>query len=184
MANTDPSQTSDLLVRIAAGRWIRLALAGMAFGGIVGTAAFLLDGEGRVTQWARAHLPAAITGAGPEISGLAPVSAGAAARDSGHIGKTYALEAFVVNILDRDRDRFLKVKTELELETEKLEEEIISRLPQIRDLIIGLLGSKTFEDVRTIEGKNFLREEMLLRINALLVTGEVRRIFFTEFVVQ
>jgi len=40
------------------------------------------------------------------------------------------------------------------------------------------------DDVRNIEGKNFLREEILLRINALLVSGRANRIFFTEFVVQ
>ena len=51
-------------------------------------------------------------------------------------------------------------------------------------LVISLLGSKSFEDVRTIEGKNFLREEILLRVNALLVTGKAKRVFFTEFVVQ
>ncbi len=63
-------------------------------------------------------------------------------------------------------------------------EEIKQRLPQIRDLIISLLGSKSFDDVRSIEGKDLLREEMLRRINALLETGKARSIFFTEFVVQ
>ena len=58
------------------------------------------------------------------------------------------------------------------------------RLPQIRDLIISLLGAKSFDEVRSIEGKNFLREEMLLRINSLLVTGKAKSIYFTEFVVQ
>jgi flagellar basal body-associated protein FliL len=38
--------------------------------------------------------------------------------------------------------------------------------------------------VRSIEGKNFLREEMLLRINSLLVTGKAKSVYFTEFVVQ
>lgn len=101
-----------------------------------------------------------------------------------HMGKVFKLEPFVVNITDRDRDRFLKLKTEIELSDSKVSGEMEQRLPQIRDLIISLLGSKSFEEVRTIEGKNFLREEMLLRINALLVSGKAKRIFFTEFVVQ
>jgi flagellar FliL protein len=101
-----------------------------------------------------------------------------------HLGKIFSLEPFVVNIADRDRDRFLKLKTDIELSDDRVSAEMQQRLPQIRDLVISLLGSKSFDEVRTIEGKNFLREEMLLRINALLVTGNAKAIYFTEFVVQ
>ena len=128
--------------------------------------------------------PSAILAA---VQATPPVaSGGGAAKPSGgrHIGKTYPLDTFVVNIQDRNRDRYLKLKTELELLEPDTADEIEQRLPQIRDLIISLLSSKSFEDIRTIEGKNFLREEILLRVNSLLVTGSVKRIFFTEFVVQ
>jgi len=106
------------------------------------------------------------------------------AASPGHLGKIVPLEPFVVNISDRERDRFLKVKTEIELSSNDVAAELQQRLPQIRDLIISLLGAKSFDEVRSIEGKNFLREEMLLRINSLLVTGKAKSIYFTEFVVQ
>jgi flagellar FliL protein len=109
---------------------------------------------------------------------------GEGAASPGHLGKIVPLEPFVVNIADRDRDRFLKLKTEIELSSSEVAAELEQRLPQIRDLIISLLGAKSFDEVRTIEGKNFLREEMLLRINSLLVTGKAKSIYFTEFVVQ
>lgn len=117
---------------------------------------------------------------------LAMVSseAGGGEASGNHIGTVVPLDSFVVNISDRERDRYLKLKAELELSIPELSDELDQRMPQIRDLIISLLGSKSFEEVRTIEGKNFLREEMLLRINALLVSGKVKRVFFTEFVVQ
>ena len=108
----------------------------------------------------------------------------AEAASPGPLGKVVPLEPFVVNITDRDRDRFLKLKTEIELSSADVATELNQRLPQIRDLIISLLGAKSFDEVRTIEGKNFLREEMLLRINSLLVTGKAKAIYFTEFVVQ
>ncbi len=119
------------------------------------------------------------------VQATPPVASGAAKADAGRIiGETYPLETFVVNIRDGERDRYLKLKTELEVSSSETAEEIAQRLPQIRDLVISLLGSKSFEDIRTIEGKNFLREELLLRVNSLLITGSVNRIFFTEFVVQ
>ena len=102
----------------------------------------------------------------------------------GAILGTYKLDSFIANIADRDRDRFLKLRVELELNNERVEEELDQRLPHIRDIVISLLGSKSFEEVRSIEGKDLLREEMLQRINSLLGTGKVRRIFFTEFIVQ
>ena len=100
------------------------------------------------------------------------------------VGKMYPLDSFIVNIGDRDRDRYLKLKAELELSTEAVAQELEQRLPQIRDLIISLLGSKSFDEIRSIEGKDLLREEVLQRINALLMTGKARSVFFTEFVVQ
>ena len=51
-------------------------------------------------------------------------------------------------------------------------------------MVISLLGSKSFEEIRSMEGKDILREEILQRLNALLKTGKARRVFFTEFVVQ
>ncbi|MFQ5513733.1 MAG: flagellar basal body-associated protein FliL [Myxococcota bacterium] len=102
----------------------------------------------------------------------------------GAVGKMYALEPFIVNIADRERDRYLKIKAELELVRPEVANEVEARLPQLRDMVISLLGSKSFEEIRSMEGKDLLREELLQRINALLTTGKARRIFFTEFVVQ
>lgn len=102
----------------------------------------------------------------------------------GKLGETFKLDPFVVNVMDRDRDRYLKLKAELELESEAVGQELAQRIPEVRDAVIALLSSKTFDEIRGIEGKNFLREEMLVRINAMLEEGAVRRVFFTEFVVQ
>ena len=97
---------------------------------------------------------------------------------------TIALDPFVVNIADRDRDRYLKLKAELEVTDPQVRAELDFRTAQIRDLVISLLGSKSFDEIRSIEGKNFLREELLLRMNAVLMRGRIHRIYFTEFIVQ
>ncbi len=113
-----------------------------------------------------------------EGRGEHPASAGGGSSD------TLPLEVFVVNIKDKDRDRYLKVKAEVQVSAPAVSEEIQKRLPQVRDVFISLLASKSFEEVRSIEGKNFLREELLLRVNSLLRAGTVTAIYFTEFVVQ
>jgi flagellar FliL protein len=100
------------------------------------------------------------------------------------MGKMYELDTFVVNISDHDRDRYLKIKAEFELSDPSVSAELDQRIPHIRDLVISLLGSKSFEEIRSMEGKDLLREEILQRVNAMLSTGKARQIFFTEFVVQ
>ena len=96
----------------------------------------------------------------------------------------YSLEPFIVNINDGERDRFLKLKADLELSSPELAQELERRMPQVKDVIISLLSSQSFSDIKSIEGKDLLREELLVRLNTLLRKGKVRRVFFTEFVVQ
>jgi len=112
----------------------------------------------------------------------AKTKAAAAAASGG--GEFFPLETFIVNINDGRRDRFLKIKTELEVSYEAVVVELRARMPQVKDLVITLLSSKSFQEIRTMEGKDLLREELLARLNALTRSGSVRKVFFTEFVVQ
>ena len=114
-----------------------------------------------------------------DVASEEPAGGGPAA-----MGSIYQLDTFVVNITDRDRDRYLKIKAEFELSDPSVSEELDQRIPHIRDIVISLLGNKSFEEIRSMEGKDLLREEILQRVNAMLTTGKARRIFFTEFVVQ
>ena len=59
-----------------------------------------------------------------------------------------------------------------------------SKKPIIDDLLNTLLASKTFDKVYTVEGKDALRQDIVLRINALLPQQKLMFVYFTEFVVQ
>ena len=163
------------LIPVAASAVLVLAGAGAGFLMLYGDAPEGPIESAEASQEAKADHPFALA-----QSEVAAGTAGAAKI----LGAIFSLDAFIVNVGDGDRDRYLKLKADLELTNDIVADEIEQRLPQIRDLIISLLGSKSFDDVRSIEGKDRLREEMLRRINALLVTGKARSIFFTEFVVQ
>jgi flagellar FliL protein len=47
-----------------------------------------------------------------------------------------------------------------------------------------LLSSKTFDDIATFRGKTKLRNEITSRLNAFLVPGSIKKVYFVEFVVQ
>ena len=99
-------------------------------------------------------------------------------------GILHSLEPFVVNLIDPSGKRYLKVRVELELSNKLVESQVNERLPQIKDSLLILLSSKSYEDIETVEGKLRLKQEIMARINNLLTQGRVRNIYFTEFVIQ
>ncbi len=62
--------------------------------------------------------------------------------------------------------------------------EVEERKPQVRDAILLFMSSKSFDELRDLQGKLQLRADLIGRINALLALGEVKTIYFTDFVVQ
>lgn len=100
------------------------------------------------------------------------------------VGPMFKLDAFTVNLHEPRGNRYLKTTIQLELDSDLLKPEVEKRLPQIQDIVLALLTSKTTEELQSLEGKFRLREELLSRINALLVNGKLKRVYFTEFVIQ
>jgi flagellar FliL protein len=100
------------------------------------------------------------------------------------IGPLYPLESFIVNLNDATGRRYLKVKAEMELTDAKAVEVVDKQLPRLRDSIILLLSSKSFEEIASREGKMRLRQEMIGQLNHHLGKGKLVTVYFTEFVVQ
>ncbi|MBF0369587.1 MAG: flagellar basal body-associated FliL family protein [Magnetococcales bacterium] len=100
------------------------------------------------------------------------------------VGEMFKLDPFVVNLNESRGNRYLKTTIQLEMDNEALRPELERRQPQLQDIILALLTSKNSKELQALEGKFRLREELLSRINALLVNGTVKRVYFTEFVIQ
>ncbi|MDY0191451.1 MAG: flagellar basal body-associated FliL family protein [Desulfuromonas sp.] len=100
------------------------------------------------------------------------------------IGPMVDINDFIMNIFDKNETRYLKASITLELENEETVVEVNERMPQIRDSILLLIGSKTFAELNDLQGKLQLRAEIIVRLNKLLQKGKIKGIYFTEFVVQ
>jgi flagellar protein FliL len=105
-------------------------------------------------------------------------------RRAKEIGPMVDIESFIVNILDEGEVRYLKAAITLEADTAEVAAELNQRMPQIKDSILLLIGNKTFAELSDLQGRLQLRAELLNRVNSLLLTGKVKRIYFTDFVVQ
>ena len=100
------------------------------------------------------------------------------------IGEMFPLDPFVVNLADGNGKRYLRATVQLELTPEQAAATFEQRLPQIRDVVLTMLSTKTFEDIRSADGKMSLRTEIISRLNELLNNESVAHIYFTDFVIQ
>ncbi len=103
-------------------------------------------------------------------------------EDKTSVGKVVPLETFIVNLAGSKGRKIAKVNMELELKGDGASEEIEKRKAQIRDYIIIILSSKTYEEVSNKEGKNNLRNEIKDTINSYLTKGKITNVFFTDFI--
>jgi flagellar FliL protein len=148
--------------------------------GLGGTIAFVkFSGHKEDVHVESSELPQSAASAKQEPSASRPQNA--AANTPGAI---YDVDPFIVNLADVPESRYLKLTVKLELDRPEVSTELGARVPQVRDTILILLSSKDAASLRTPQGKFQLRDELTLRVNALLPKGGVRSAYFTEFVVQ
>jgi flagellar FliL protein len=96
------------------------------------------------------------------------------------------LESFIVNLMDPSGHgkRYLKTTINLEVDDEEDQMLVKDNEAQLRDTILLLLSSQTYKEISSLEGKLTLKQALLVSINQLLGGNKIRRLYFTEFVVQ
>jgi flagellar FliL protein len=100
------------------------------------------------------------------------------------IGKLVPLETFLVNIAGSRGRKLVKINMELEVTNAEVQEEVEKIKPKIRDYIIIIVSSKTFNEISTKEGKDLLRDEIKNQINLFLTKGQISKVYFTEFILS
>lgn len=127
----------------------------------------------------------------PQMSAAAASGAGAAGAGGNtraaklKIGPIYPLDQFIVNLMTSGGGkRYLKTSIGMEISIAEMTPELDSKRDVIRDTIISVMSSKTFEEIQTEKGKRRLKDELIERINEFLVDGRVVDLYFNDFVIQ
>ncbi len=89
-----------------------------------------------------------------------------------------------INLADTEVSRFLRAKIKLELRNEEVIPRVEQHMVQINDMVITLLSSKTFAEIRTPQGKYDLKEDLIYRMNRLISGKPIKNLYFTDFVSQ
>ena len=106
------------------------------------------------------------------------------ARPLDEIGILYPLDTFTVNLKSDSGRRYLKTTISLELSGAELSTELDTKKAVLRDRIIRILSSKTLEEVSSRKGKQKLSDQIMNALNAMISKGQIKGIYFTEFVIQ
>ncbi len=80
---------------------------------------------------------------------------------------------------------FIKLTVSLAYEENlELNAELIRRVPQFQHIINVILSGKRYEDLDSAEKKINLSEEIKAYINAVLVAGKIKEVYFREIIVN
>lgn len=130
------------------------------------------------TKFFKAHPPAEAAEEGHEKQGAAT------AKAQSEKPVIYDWEPLMVNLADPGGKRYLKLNMKVELTNEKALEELKTRSFQLKDAMLMLLSGKEFDDISTSSGKQALKQETIAQVNKILKQGQVKEIYFTDFIVQ
>jgi flagellar FliL protein len=95
----------------------------------------------------------------------------------------YTMPSFTVNLAGTPQ-RLIRVEMTFEMLDKEGFEEIVRNSPAARDTIVRILNRKGFDDVESIQGKLFLKDQIAVTLNQSLKAGVVKDIYFNEFLVQ
>ena len=95
---------------------------------------------------------------------------------------------FTVNFSGRGGARFMQVTIELMTYDKAAEEAVARHNPVLRNQILRTLGGKEEEDVRSVEGKDRLQQEVLEAVRRVMEERygkeAIEEVYFTSFVIQ
>ncbi len=96
----------------------------------------------------------------------------------------WSMGSLIVNLMDGNGERYLKAVIQIEVSSQDCVSELDLSKPKVIDSILGLLSAKSYKEIAGFEGKQRLRDEIAMRLNNHLTKGQVRRVYFTEFLIQ
>jgi len=99
-------------------------------------------------------------------------------------GELVSIPPFLVNLADPQGRRYLKLALDVEVRDKSAADELNKNMPKIKDSLLLLLSSKTYEDLASIENKILLKKEIVERMTLVLGEQKVMRVYITEIVIQ
>ncbi|MDQ7062638.1 MAG: flagellar basal body-associated FliL family protein [candidate division KSB1 bacterium] len=98
--------------------------------------------------------------------------------------KLFVIEDVIINPAGTSGSRFLNSTIALEYTSPDLEQELTEKEVQIRDILINILASKSIPELDGPEDREALKQEIIEKCNAFLKNGTIKRVYFSNFIMQ
>ena len=98
--------------------------------------------------------------------------------------RLYVIEDVIINPAETAGSRFLNATVALEYVAKELEQELVEKEVQLRDILINILASKTITELDGPDDRERLKQEILERCNSILKKGKIKRVYFSNFIMQ
>jgi len=100
-------------------------------------------------------------------------------------GVIVGLNEIVVTLKDGGRRQsYLKITIDLEVADQVTADQVTTRMPQLRDIAILALSSKSSTDLSSVDGKGALKSELHRKLGDVLPEGKLTSVYFSDMVVQ
>ncbi|MCB0334159.1 MAG: flagellar basal body-associated FliL family protein [Bdellovibrionales bacterium] len=97
------------------------------------------------------------------------------------LGAIFPMETFVVNL---STGGYLRCQAQIEFESRNIPRRYYTKSVPIRDAIISLMSQQKKEDLVELKARARLKDEIKTVINEILKGEDVRRVYFTQFLIQ
>jgi len=97
--------------------------------------------------------------------------------------KEFVLSEIVVNVAGSRGARYIKASVYFDASPDVLEE-LERQRARIIDLVSTTLAAKTMDELTSPTARGMLREEMTATCNGLLKKGQIKNLYFVDFLIQ
>ncbi len=99
-------------------------------------------------------------------------------------GQFATINDLLINPKQSGGKRFLVLSLGVETKSSSVIAELDEKEIVVRDAILQLLSEHTAEELASIELRESLKEEVVSRLNSILQSGEIDRLYFTQYLLQ
>ena len=97
----------------------------------------------------------------------------------------YTMDSIIVNLYQTEARRYLKVSMALAVRDKEVMQGMAAKKLILTDRLIGLLSSKTIDDIDGYDKKQDLKREIRDEVNSMLgIKDAVTQVFFAELIIQ
>jgi flagellar FliL protein len=100
-------------------------------------------------------------------------------------GEIVSLEEMIITLQgEGGTPHYARTNVGVEIADPKTAKALEERLPQLRDVVIMTLSSRTAADLLAPEGKEEARQEIMRRLNEKLPPGALLNVYFSDLMIQ